>query len=755
MSGSDGQALDYLITEKYTNKPHRGEVLWEVGKLVRRLTQLDWAVGYYNYPFTPARGEFEYPPDIVMLHADIGLVVLNCRNFYIDDIESVSNEDWILSDGTDRPIPEVQEQLAHVQSLISSKRKLIEFQQYADLIPVLALPNVSEPEWSAAGFPDLNATILFKEDLTHENFKSRLLLASEGTDIPDSMFKHARKRINQGDILSADRDPIPEEQLTNTKQSLYRATAWGFDMHEQDKVQEQIGAHIPPGPQQIRGIAGSGKTTIMAKKAAIMHYQYPEWDIALTFNSRALYQTIRKSVDKFYRDLSNGQEPGENLQILHAWGQNPKNTGPDEQPEGMYRKCAIAAGIEPYRMRHTLRGFGSLNTHCADLIAGDEEIPEQYDAILIDEAQDFKPAFYRMCFEALREPKRLIWAYDEAQSLNNLSAPSPKIIFDDDDAEHRSADLSGWYEGGIRKSFVMRQSYRTPRDILMAAHALGMGLYREGDIIHTLTNKDDWDSIGYEVAEGCTFNDIESEIRITRQRELSPHPLQSHVEPGDLFSYSFHDSMEDEAAHIAQQVIADIDEEELDPNNIMVVCTGPKDYNESGIEYARNIRAKRIKEAIDAYGNDVLGVGEYAKVAPEGSRDEFWESGKVTVAGTDRAKGNEAASVYVAGADQISFDNWEDVSAKSGLVWRDNYVQVRNEIVVALTRSEGWCNINAVGGPDDTFLDEIVEVHDVVSQTTPEFVFEAPDPKEMTGEIIVDESVPRRAVREGVVSEFE
>lgn len=37
------------------------------------------------------------------------------------------------------------------------------------------------------------------------------------------------------------------------------------------------------GPQRIRGLAGSGKTIVLALKAAYLHTQYPEWRIAVIF----------------------------------------------------------------------------------------------------------------------------------------------------------------------------------------------------------------------------------------------------------------------------------------------------------------------------------------------------------------------------------------------------------------------------------------------------------------------------------------
>ena len=55
------------------------------------------------------------------------------------------------------------------------------------------------------------------------------------------------------------------------------------------------------------------------------------------------------------------------------------------------------------------------------------------------------------------------------------------------------------YKGGINKSEIMHRCYRTPGEILTAAHAIGMGLLRPDGILSGLTRKKEWKSIGYEV----------------------------------------------------------------------------------------------------------------------------------------------------------------------------------------------------------------------------------------------------------------
>jgi superfamily I DNA and RNA helicase len=60
-----------------------------------------------------------------------------------------------------------------------------------------------------------------------------------------------------------------------------------------DRWQNQGAIEYANGPQRIRGLAGSGKTVVLALKAAYLHVRHPEWRIAVTFSSRSLYQQFR------------------------------------------------------------------------------------------------------------------------------------------------------------------------------------------------------------------------------------------------------------------------------------------------------------------------------------------------------------------------------------------------------------------------------------------------------------------------------
>lgn len=48
---------------------------------------------------------------------------------------------------------------------------------------------------------------------------------------------------------------------------------------------------------------------------------------------------------------------------------------------------------------------------------------------MIDEAQDMPSDFFKLCYSLLKEPKRLVFAYDELQNLGNNSMPSLEEMF--------------------------------------------------------------------------------------------------------------------------------------------------------------------------------------------------------------------------------------------------------------------------------------------------------------------------------------
>jgi len=291
-----------------------------------------------------------------------------------------------------------------------------------------------------------------------------------------------------------------------------------------DSRQSRAVIETVEGVQRIRGLAGSGKTIVLALKAAYLHAQHPEWHIGVTFNTRSLKGHFRRLIEKFTLEHT-AEEPGwRNLQVINAWG---APGGGDR--EGIYHQFCRVHNVDYFDLRAAREKFGQgvefagACEHALSQARGQQSI---YDAILVDEAQDFSPPFLRLCYELLGEPKRLVYAYDELQSLSGESLPSPEDIFGtrSDGLARVRFDDAGPNEP--QRDIILPKCYRNSRPVLVTAHALGFGIYREPQrlgemgLIQMFDHSQLWEEIGYrtrnrELKEG-------SSVVLYRPEEMSP-----------------------------------------------------------------------------------------------------------------------------------------------------------------------------------------------------------------------------------------
>ncbi|MCU0532608.1 MAG: DEAD/DEAH box helicase family protein [Hydrococcus sp. Prado102] len=456
-----------------------------------------------------------------------------------------------------------------------------------------------------------------------------------------------------------------------------------------DEQQQEIATKYPDGPQRLRGLAGTGKTILLAKRAAKIHHEHPEWKIAFVFFTKSLYDQIRKNrIRSYYGELTNGQEPNwDNLNVLHAWGGKEQN--------GFYRHLTNACGLQPKTVKDVENEIGKVSPGgafkyvCNMLELELTDCPILYDAILIDEAQDLPASFYRLARNTLTEAKRLYWAYDEAQGIDSLIVPDAAKIFGRHPDGTPIVDLglasnrSFFYEGtNIRKSENLNKCYRTPKLLLMAAHAIHMGLLRKEGVLQGVSNREEWKKLGYEVLEG-DFTDAsikeKKSIKIERQAEKSPHPIdqENFVEKEGVGETLIIETFADESEEqewIARQVALDL-KKGLQPSDITITALG----GEKEQDYFR-----RLQETLKYYGvkSCIVGVDSDAS--------EFGKSGCVTITNVYRAKGNEAWKVYVA---RFHY-------ATKPIRWKnESELQKRNEAFVAMTRTRVWCVVTGLENP--------------------------------------------------------
>jgi superfamily I DNA and RNA helicase len=440
-----------------------------------------------------------------------------------------------------------------------------------------------------------------------------------------------------------------------------------------DSRQGQAVIETVDGVQRIRGLAGSGKTIILALKAAYLHAQHPDWKIAVTFNTRSLKAQLRRLINTFFIEQTNEEPDWDNLQILQAWGAPGGN-----DRNGLYYTFCRDAGVPFLDFAAAKSSFGSgqeFEGACEQALRTATKINPLYNAILVDEAQDFAPVFLRMCFAMLTKEKRLVYAYDELQNLNSKALPSPEEIFGNKPDGTPLVTFSDFEPGKPKQDITLQKCYRNSRPVLATAHALGFGIYRtppastNTGLIQMFDQPSLWEEVGYKVLDGRLQED--SLVTLARTVESSPLFLENHSPIDDLVQFYTFNSTEDQAAWLAGSIAKNLRDEELDPDDIAVINPDPLTTRD-----AVGLPRKLLFDA--GINSHLTGV--------DTSPDIFFDTDGKSVAftGIFRAKGNEAGMVYVINA--------QDCASGFG-----NLARMRNRLFTAITRSKAWVRVLGVG----------------------------------------------------------
>lgn len=439
-----------------------------------------------------------------------------------------------------------------------------------------------------------------------------------------------------------------------------------------DSDQSRAVIETVDGIQRIRGLAGSGKTIVLALKAAYLHTRYPDWRIAVTFNTRSLKPQFRRLIRNFVL-LEANQEPNwENLRIVNAWGAKG-----DPDRDGIYHEFSRTHEIDYFTFGEARHRFGTegplqaISTHALDQVANPQAA---YDAILIDEAQDFPPEFLRLCHAFLRQPKRLIYAYDELQSLSGLSLPPPDEIFDsgDDGSNERFTDHT---TASSSRDIILPMCYRNSRPILTTAHAIGFGIYRKPPapgrtgLVQMFDRPELWLNTGYHADDGVPKEG--KHTTLSRTPDTSPAFLEEHSDINDLVQFVVFEDANAQDEWLAAEIERNLRKEELRPDDIMVINPNPRTTRERVGPVRRRLFEKGINSHIAGVNTDP---------------DVFFAVGEesITFTGIHRAKGNEAGMVYIMNADDCHAATF-------------NLANLRNRLFTAITRSKAWIRVLGVG----------------------------------------------------------
>lgn len=409
----------------------------------------------------------------------------------------------------------------------------------------------------------------------------------------------------------------------------------------------------PAGIQRIRGMAGSGKTVIIARKAAELHSMHPDWKIVVTYFTRSLKNQFQDLIERFYRNNNDGKSPNyNNLKIMHAWGSSSS--------DGVYYDICKNLETKSYSFSEAKYKFGTtrpFNDVCKSLLDSIVDFPNLYDCILIDEAQDFDASFIKLCSKVLDTNQRLVYAYDELQDLSELSMPSPEEIFGHD----------------VANDTPLKTCYRNQSKVIVTAHALGMGLYRDGGMIQIPSAPSVWESIGYK-----SNTEIKENKEVTLYRDHNTSPDYLNYNDDDLITMDKSESMEESFEKMLDDIYKIITEDKIKLSDIMIIDLDGQHHSDNFNKLRSLLFSKHIP----------LQIHLAASTNPE----DYFRENSIVYSSIYRAKGNESYFVFI-----INSQKCIETLTKT---------KDRNSIFTAITRSKGWVRLYGHGRSMDSLLNE-------------------------------------------------
>lgn len=393
------------------------------------------------------------------------------------------------------------------------------------------------------------------------------------------------------------------------------------------------------GHTRIRGLAGSGKTILLAKKMAYLHYRNPSLKMAYVFYTISLKQFIEKLFLSFYKEFDRYHEPDmTKISILHSWG--------NRNADGFYSTICREFEIERKKLSDVVNQKNKLDAVCNDLLeqVGTRDIG-LYDYIFLDEAQDFGIGFYKLAMKSLKATGRLIYAYDELQSLNEgTKIPSKYQIF----GRKQCNDIN------------LSICYRTPKEILVTAHALGLGIYKidengNSKIVNMIQDIDTWAAIGYDIQDGVL--DYGKAVTLGRKDVIAEKCSDSVV-------ILEKESSIDQYEYVSNEILDLITNQDVSSDDILVIDLDSINLNDDFNMFKKTLYEKAWNEEDKVWKCKTNLVNKDNAV-------KFRIKDSIPFTTIFRAKGNEANIVFV-----VNSHKMRSISSYA-----------RNRIFTAMTRA--------------------------------------------------------------------
>lgn len=419
--------MAFMIPEVIRKSATAGEQL--LFSVLKKVLPDDYIVYYEPRIRTKCRS-----CDYLILAPDKGILVIEVKDYTEKTIVEMDHRRWRIQRSSDgkvetkpNPILQARDYSFAISDLLARDEDLVQVEgKYAGR---LKFPYMHSVAFTRLRDPQLERLGIF--DVIEDN----LVFSRDDIDIHDPDFDESRFleklwgmfsygfrcKLTPEDIDGIRAALFPEVRLGKRKEKHYKEddllnlkTRKSMDLH-----QELLARQMGDGHRLLRGVAGSGKTLILAARTQVLLQQNPNWRILiLTFGS-PLANWIKGMLGQRFED-----DPVLLKQItvvnFNRW---------------LFDNFALADDSD-------LDNYYGKNQIKPELL---------YDAILIDEGQDFKGSWLRLVLRCLNpDTQSFLLVEDRAQDIFKRKTSL---------SQETGLDFRG-------RSKVLSINYRNTREIL-------------------------------------------------------------------------------------------------------------------------------------------------------------------------------------------------------------------------------------------------------------------------------------------------
>jgi hypothetical protein len=588
------------------------------------------------------------PPDILLAHHDVGVCIFELRTWPISIVQGIEASRLNLrEDGFIKGHDVFNEAAAAMFQIKEATRRMAgrAFRDGADsYLPAfnffVVFPNIRRTEWTA---PDRRydqclkiEQLVFAEDLEQPQLLRALtekyvrVKAKNREPLTAEHLTLLQRAIGDAAVLNDSRSLRPEVEPNKIGYDIDRVALEDKDLSAEQK--ELSRADFAGHPQLIRGVAGSGKSIVLAnnaanyliRKLATDQQQQLPFDqpapksepprIGIVCFNRTLVSFLRQKVRTAFEQRRLSKPPNKTIDCNYFNG-------------FLYTLCKENHWLEYQRVNedNPESGAQAARGYLRQLRQLEQQMPQCYqallfDAIYVDEAQDFHGEEFQLLLSLMKPhsktgEKSIVIFYDDAQNL--YARPRPT-----------------WSQIGINvvgggRSRVMKECFRNSREIVEFAFNVLLGSKAPAELrIQTREYAD----VTY-LRENGMVEELPDRWKVNFTE-------RTYNRPPEVRQFK---SRQDEKIWVAETIRWLVENQHVRPEDILVLFQQSLEF--ADLDQLVRARVPSIQEFVKPYGRDPKNLDKDSYIL---------RKGHLTLCTTKGAKGYDAYIVFLVGTDQFA-----------------------------------------------------------------------------------------------------